>query len=381
MVGVRRRDGLNRHQPASPHSPTESDQVSFSKSILYQHNEFHTLVKHLRMPNVHRISFCGESHPVCGLGINPTFRAPHLFDGLPSFPIFEWPIERVFIRTREGSEFVLSLTAKGGFVLYALLSWVADAVPLFDGYVERSIKELAKIMALAPQAHVQLHHLYLVPSDLPVYQPFLLVSDIDRLTIRGGFAADILYRLTAHSDHTPLLPHLSRLNIMDRGPLAAGVRETLVSCLRSRKDLCFTVRVVDEELPCAAYNDLGFTVKQSKDEVEKSVEPSGFTTPEEDTDALLARLCREGGVELQNLLISKAVSPTANEKTPKEWKYRDIATLPQAELEEWRTACNEELEALRRRKVYDLVERPRGRKVIKNRWVFDQKPAAAAQNL
>jgi hypothetical protein len=115
-------------------------------------------------------------------------------------------------------------------------------------------------------------------------------------------------------------------------------------------------------------------VSESEDEVEKSVEPSGFTTPEEDTDALLARLCQEGGVELQNLLVPKAVSPTASEKTPKKWKYRDIATLPQAELEEWRTACNEELEALRKRNVYDLVERPRGRKVIKNRWVFDQKP-------
>jgi hypothetical protein len=97
---------------------------------------------------------------------------------------------------------------------------------------------------------------------------------------------------------------------------------------------------------------------ESEDEVEQSIEPSGFTTPEEDTDALLARLCREGGVELQNLLISKAVSPTTNGKTPKEWKYQDIATLPQAELEEWRTACNEELEALRKRKVYDLVEHP-----------------------
>jgi hypothetical protein len=113
---------------------------------------------------------------------------------------------------------------------------------------------------------------------------------------------------------------------------------------------------------------------ESEDEVEQSIEPSGFTTPEEDTDVLLARLCWEGGVELQNLLISKAVSPTANGKTPKEWKYRDIATLPQAELEEWRTACNKELEALRKRKVYNLVERPRGRKVIKNRWVFNQKP-------
>ena len=31
------------------------------------------------------------------------------------------------------------------------------------------------------------------------------------------------------------------------------------------------------------------------------------------------------------------------------------------------------MEALRRRQVYDLVERPRGRKVIKYRWVFDIK--------
>jgi len=42
-------------------------------------------------------------------------------------------------------------------------------------------------------------------------------------------------------------------------------------------------------------------------------------------------------------------------------------------LEEWRAACERELEALERRKVYDLTPRPKGRKVIKNRWVFDVK--------
>ena len=31
------------------------------------------------------------------------------------------------------------------------------------------------------------------------------------------------------------------------------------------------------------------------------------------------------------------------------------------------------MEALRRRNIYELVQRPRGRKVIKNRWVFDVK--------
>ncbi|CDO75026.1 hypothetical protein BN946_scf184640.g1 [Trametes cinnabarina] len=57
----------------------------------------------------------------------------------------------------------------------------------------------------------------------------------------------------------------------------------------------------------------------------------------------------------------------------REWTYRDITRLPQAEQKEWKAACREELEALRRRKVFELVDRPKGRKVIKNRWVFDIK--------
>jgi hypothetical protein len=93
-------------------------------------------------------------------------------------------------------------------------------------------------------------------------------------------------------------------------------------------------------------------------------------------EAQLARLCKEGGVPAINFLLSKAVSPIANDtptKSPKEWTYRDIVRLPEAERETWRTACNNELDALRRRKVFDLVDRPHGRRVIKNRWVFDVK--------
>src|SRR6202012_5185415 len=36
-------------------------------------------------------------------------------------------------------------------------------------------------------------------------------------------------------------------------------------------------------------------------------------------------------------------------------------------------ACREELESLRKCKVYELVDPPKGRRVIKNRWVFDLK--------
>ena len=70
---------------------------------------------------------------------------------------------------------------------------------------------------------------------------------------------------------------------------------------------------------------------EDDNEVEKSLEPS---SDDESKGATLARLCQEGGVKFQTFLISKAVSPTPMEKFPKEWKYRDIANLPKAELEE-----------------------------------------------
>ncbi|EIN04191.1 reverse transcriptase RNA-dependent DNA polymerase, partial [Punctularia strigosozonata HHB-11173 SS5] len=39
----------------------------------------------------------------------------------------------------------------------------------------------------------------------------------------------------------------------------------------------------------------------------------------------------------------------------------------------WRAACEDELTMLRKRRVFELVDRPSDRKVIKNRWVFDVK--------
>ena len=88
----------------------------------------------------------------------------------------------------------------------------------------------------------------------------------------------------------------------------------------------------------------------------------------------LTKSCREGGVKLLSYLMAKAVSPTAEAPThPKSWGYKDIFRLPELEKKEWQNACLQELEALRRCDVYELVQRPRGRKIIKNRWVFDVK--------
>ena len=40
------------------------------------------------------------------------------------------------------------------------------------------------------------------------------------------------------------------------------------------------------------------------------------------------------------------------------WSYKDIARLPQAEQKLWRLACQEELDVLRKHKVFELVDRP-----------------------
>lgn len=93
-------------------------------------------------------------------------------------------------------------------------------------------------------------------------------------------------------------------------------------------------------------------------------------------DLLLAQLAQEGGVQFVNYLLAKAVphdSHIMHTTSIREWTYKDILRLPEAQRKEWKTACREELEALRKRKVFELVDLPKGRKVIKNRWVFDQK--------
>jgi len=101
-------------------------------------------------------------------------------------------------------------------------------------------------------------------------------------------------------------------------------------------------------------------------------------TSEDEVDQLLiARLAQEGGVKFLDLLLAKAVpfddlgSPDTSKI--REWTFRDILKMPSNSQKEWRAACREELESLRKRKVYELVDPPKGRKIIKNRWVFDLK--------
>jgi len=74
----------------------------------------------------------------------------------------------------------------------------------------------------------------------------------------------------------------------------------------------------------------------------------------------------EGGVEFLAFLLNKVV-PMASDQPV---FYKDIARLPSQLWEQWKKACQEELEALHKCKVFELANLPKGRKAIGNRWIF-----------
>jgi hypothetical protein len=104
---------------------------------------------------------------------------------------------------------------------------------------------------------------------------------------------------------------------------------------------------------------------------------SSHDSEDEVDQQLLTRLAQEGGVKFQDYLLAKAVPPydleSPDTSNIREWTFRDILKMPSELQEEWKQACREELASLRKRKVFELVDPPKGRKVIKNRWVFNLK--------
>ena len=88
----------------------------------------------------------------------------------------------------------------------------------------------------------------------------------------------------------------------------------------------------------------------------------------------IAELARKGGARFWSFLMAQAVP--YNEPEPsrvREWTDKDIRRLPENEQREWRKAQLEELESLKKRQVYEVVDRPQGRNIVKNRWVYDIK--------
>ena len=128
--------------------------------------------------------------------------------------------------------------------------------------------------------------------------------------------------------------------------------------------------VAPEPLPEVPNEDNGLEYLTETAEVATTMSSMGQRT--------LAQLCQEGGVPLVIFLLAMVMPPHEQSTLPstqsvRDWHFQDILQLPTREREEWKKACLEELESLRAQKVFELTDLPKGRKVIKNRWVFDIK--------
>ena len=51
-------------------------------------------------------------------------------------------------------------------------------------------------------------------------------------------------------------------------------------------------------------------------------------------------------------------------------QYRDVLKLSKEDQGLWKSAMNDEIKSLHERKVWELVNLPKGRRTIKGRWVF-----------
>src|SRR6267142_1268987 len=95
----------------------------------------------------------------------------------------------------------------------------------------------------------------------------------------------------------------------------------------------------------------------SSDSVEGHLHPPGD----------LHSLVQEGGVRYLNYLLAKADPPSSDIpeiSKIREWSYKDLLRLPKSQQIEWMDACHQELDSLRKRDTYDLVNPPPGRRII-----------------
>ena len=84
----------------------------------------------------------------------------------------------------------------------------------------------------------------------------------------------------------------------------------------------------------------------------------------------MVRLTREGEAEYIRFLLALRTSETHS--LPK--TFKDVTKLQADSKKRWLESCLKELKSLKDRDVYEIVNLPKGRKAVKNCWVFNIKP-------
>jgi hypothetical protein len=160
----------------------------------------------------------------------------------------------------------------------------------------------------------------------------------------------------------PVLPHTPDV------PTSTRLRQSIQDCLK---------QTVSPSLPAGTFSITDVaklrgvpTSTDDSTDAPPSADPSNPLGPD------MALVCREGGKALMMLLLHAAHAEKSS-KPVREWTYRDVVKLPEAERAKWLGkdgAYAKELEALKERDVFGpLIDLPPGRKAIDNRWVHDIK--------
>ena len=113
-----------------------------------------------------------------------------------------------------------------------------------------------------------------------------------------------------------------------------------------------------EHMPSSFRDDSTSGQQPATSQTDLPVSSSETPLPAASEDEIeeLLRLQREGGVKYLDLLLAKAV-PAIDSESPDtanicEWTFKDIRRMPSASQKEWKQACREELESLRRCKSF-----------------------------
>ena len=78
---------------------------------------------------------------------------------------------------------------------------------------------------------------------------------------------------------------------------------------------------------------------------------------------------------IPNILALRATETHSLPKT-----FKDITKLPADSKKRQLKSCLEELKLLKDKDVYEIVDLPKERKVVKNHWVFNIKPDSCYQS-
>jgi len=103
--------------------------------------------------------------------------------------------------------------------------------------------------------------------------------------------------------------------------------------------------------------------------------PAGESATTAITNHMVCLAKEEGAGHIRFLLALRTTETYVRPKT-----FKDVTKLPADSKKRWLKSCLEELKSLKDRDVYEIVDLPKRKKAVKNRWVFNIKPDGRYQS-